>query len=118
MNRIAPWVRRSLWAAGLVAGSAAAQLQAPVITDVALAPPEYRESVGAVLMEDSMVMAQRKKFPQRSTPAEVQAIGREVIRKTMAEAQARGESVPNTRALGGSPGLPTEAPPTRADKPR
>jgi hypothetical protein len=116
MNRNASWVRRSLWSAGLVAGSALAQ--SPVITDVALAPPEYRESVGAVVMEDSMVLAQRKKFPQRSTPAEVQAIGREVIRKTMAEAQARGEPVPNTRALGGSPGAPTEAPPTRADKPR
>ena len=116
MNRIASRVRGSLWAAGLVTGSAFAQM--PVITDVALAPPEYRESVGAVLLEDSMVLAQRKQFGQRSTPAEVQAIGREVIRKTMLEAQARGETGPNTRALGGPPAAPTEAPPWRADKPR
>ena len=117
MNPIASRVRAtSLWAAGLVAGSAMAQM--PVLTDVALAPPEYRESVGAVLLEDSMVLAQRKKFGQRSTPAEVQAIGREVIRKTIAEAQARGEAAPNTRALGGPPSAPIQAPPDRADKPR
>ena len=116
MNRIPSRMRGSILAAALVAGSAWSQM--PVITDVALAPPEYRESVGAVLLEDSMVLAQRKQFGQRSTPAEVQAIGREIIRKTLAEAQARGEPVPSTRALGGPPAEPIEAPPNRADKPR
>ena len=110
MNALAV-VRGSLIAAGLVAASAFAQM--PVLTDVALAPPEYRESMGAVLLEESMVLAQRKQFGQRTTPAEVQAIGREVIRKTLAEAQARGSGAPNTRAMGASP-APVEAPPDQA----
>ena len=102
-------VRTSLFAAGLMAASAFAQT--PVITDVSLAPAEYRESMGAVLLEDQMVLAQRQKFGQRTTPAEVQAIGREVIRKTIAQAQSRAEEGPNTRALGGAPTpRPVEAP--------
>lgn len=110
-------IRASFLAGALAAGSAFAQM--PVITDVSLAPPEYRESMGAVLLEDQMVLAQRQKFGQRTTPAEVQAIGREVIRKTIAEAQARGDEGPNTRALGGPPrNVPAiEAPAPRAIKP-
>src|SRR5687768_13802590 len=109
-------IRASLLAAALAAGNAFAQ--GPVVTDVSLAPPEYRESMGAVLLEDQMVIAQRQKFGQRTTPAEVQAIGREVIRKTIAQAQARGEEGPNTRALGGPPSStpPVEAPAPRAVK--
>ena len=100
MNPIRFAMRSSLLAAGLLAAGAMAQ--SPVVTDVSMAPPEHRESVGAVLLEDQMVLAQRQKFGQRTTPAEVQAIGREVIRKTLAEAEARGDG-PNTRALGGPP---------------
>lgn len=112
-------MRASLLAAALAAGGAWAQM--PVLTDVSMAPPEYRESVGAVLLEDQMVLAQRAKFGQRSTPAEVQAIGREVLRKTMAEAEARGEDGPNTRALGAPPAREPAievVPGTRALKPR
>ena len=118
MNPTRYVMRASLAAAALAAGAALAQ--SPVLTDVSLAPPESRDSMGAVLLEEQMVLAQRKQFGQRTTPAEVQAIGREVIRKTIEEAQARGEDGPNTRALGGSPSREPAievVPGTRASKP-
>ena len=94
-------VRGSLIAAVCAAGAAHAQSPA-AMTDVNFAPAEDRDSVGAVLFEDSMVRAQRARFGQRSTPADVQAIGREVMRKTMLAAGDRQEG-PDTRTLGGPP---------------
>ncbi|HEY8049028.1 MAG TPA: hypothetical protein VIE63_07635 [Ramlibacter sp.] len=98
-------VRGSLIAVVLGAGSACAFAQEatpPVMTDVNYAPAEDRDSVGAVLLESNMVLAQRREFGSRSTPDEVQAIGRGVIEATLAAARVR-ESGPDTRALGGAP---------------
>jgi hypothetical protein len=75
----------------------------PVMTDVGLAPAEDRESVGAVLLETSMVPAQRKAFGVRSTPDQVQAIGEGVMRATLAAARARNGDIPDTHQLGGPP---------------
>jgi hypothetical protein len=84
-------------------GSAFAQdLTPPVMTDVTYAPAEDRDSVGAVLVESQMVLAQREKFGTRSTPQEVASIGRGVVQATLAAARARDEG-PDTHALGAGP---------------
>lgn len=98
-------VRGSLIAAMLAAsaaGSALAQVSPVVFTDAGAMPAEERDSMGAVLMEDSPVRAQRQTFGQRNTAREVQAIGQGVMRATLAAARAQEEG-PNTRALGGPP---------------
>ena len=102
-------VRGSLIAALWGIGSAFAQeatppmaVTPPVMTDVSYAPAEDRDSVGAVLMESQMVLAQRREFGTRSTPQDVAAIGRGVVEATLAAARARDEG-PDTRALGAPP---------------
>ena len=102
-------VRGSLIAALFAVGSAYAQEQAalvvntpPVMTDVSYAPAEDRDSVGAVLVESQMVVAQQRQFGTRSTPDQVAAIGRGVMEATLAAARTRGEG-PDTRALGAPP---------------
>jgi len=109
------WVRGSLIAAMCASGAAFAQVPTAdtpnaVITDVGLPPAEERDSVGAVLLETSMVPAQRKAFGVRSTPAEVQAIGEGVMRATLAAARAKDIQGPDTHELGGPP---AKAPLTR-----
>ena len=102
MNKIDA-VRGSLIAAALwAAGSAFAQVTPAVMTDTTYAPAEDRDSVGAVLVEDKMVLAQRREFGERSTPQEVAAIGRGVMEATFAAAQAQ-DTGPDTRALGAPP---------------
>ena len=103
MNSHLEAARGSLIAAVLwTAGSAFAQVTPPVMTDTTYAPAEDRDSVGAVVLEENMVLAQRRAFGQRSTPQEVAAIGRGVMQATIAAARAQ-EHGPATRALGGPP---------------
>jgi hypothetical protein len=104
-------VRGTLIAAMCAAGAAFAQVptaETPnaVITDVGLPPAEERDSVGAVLLETSMVRAQRQAFGVRSTPAEVQAIGQGVMQATLAAARAKDIEGPDTHQLGGPPAKP------------
>ena len=96
-------VRGSLIAVVLGAGSAFAQeVTPPVMTDVTYAPAEDRDSVGAVLLESNMVLAQQRAFGKRSTPEQVAAIGRGVMQATLAAARMQ-QSGPDTRALGAPP---------------
>jgi hypothetical protein len=95
-------MRGGLMAAAWAAGSAFAQPTPPVMTDTTYAPAEERDSVGAVLLEENMVVAQRREFGTRSTPRDVQAVGRGVMQATLAAARAQGNG-PDTRALGGPP---------------
>jgi hypothetical protein len=110
-------VRGSLIAAVCLAGGAFAQTPTSVtptavMTDTAPAPAEERDSVGAVLIETSMVRAHRMAFGTRSTPEQVQAIGQGVMRATLAAQQAKDrDEGPNTRALGGPP-APADRTPT------
>jgi hypothetical protein len=96
------WLRGSLIAATLVAGTAFAQTRAPVVTDVGLSPPEERSSAGAILIEDAMPRAHRQAFGVRYTPGEVQAIGQAVMSATFAQI-GEEEQGPNTRAMGAAP---------------
>jgi outer membrane receptor protein involved in Fe transport len=89
-------------AALCIAASAFAQVTPPVVTDTNYAPAEDRSSVGAVLLEENMVIAQRRAFGTRSTPQQVAAIGRGVMQATIAAAKAQ-DNGPDTRALGGPP---------------
>ncbi|HUR88946.1 MAG TPA: hypothetical protein VMZ74_07665 [Ramlibacter sp.] len=95
-------MRYLLIAAVCATTSAFAQVTPAVMTDTNYAPAEDRSSVGAVLLESQMVIAQRRAFGTRSTPDEVQAIGRGVMQATLAAAQAQ-DMGPDTRALGGPP---------------
>jgi hypothetical protein len=96
------------------AGSAFAQPTPPVMTDTMYAPAEDRDSVGAVVVEDRMVIAQRREFGTRSTPKDVQAIGQGVMQATLAAARMQ-EVGPDTRALGGPPAKPWRRTPKAKD---
>jgi len=95
-------MRGGLIVAACAAASAFAQPTPPVMTDTTYAPAEDRDSVGAVLVEDRMVIAQRREFGARSTPQDVAAIGRGVMQATLAAAEMK-DSGPDTRALGAGP---------------
>ena len=73
-------MRIGLAAAGLAAGGALAQALTPVQTDVAPLPAEDRDSVGAVVLENSMVRAQRQAFAGHYTRTRVTSVGRNVTR--------------------------------------
>jgi hypothetical protein len=107
------WLRAATIPALLAAGAALAQSKAPIVTDIGASPAEERSSAGAIVFEDSMPRAHRRTFGVRDTRAEVQAIGQNVMRATLAEIRDADEG-PNTRALGGPP-APEEQP---ADTPR
>lgn len=80
-------------AAAIVAAAgccALAQAPAPVQTDVGPPPAEERDSVGAVVLQNSMVRAQREALAGRYTPISVTSVGRNVIRATRA-ARAKEE---------------------------
>lgn len=75
-----------LFAAILCAGTAMAQVRTPIVTDTAPLPAEERESVGAVVLENSLVKAQQDNaFAQSAARTGVEAVGRGVIRATMRE---------------------------------
>ena len=63
---------------------------ATVLTDVGPAPAEDRSSTGAIVLENSLVRAQRENAFQRSaSQTGVTSVGRGVLRATMkAQAQA------------------------------
>lgn len=79
-------------AAALGAGSVLAQTrpaeesgstQAPVVTDAGPAPAQERESSGAIILENSMVRAQRElAFQQSAARTGVATVGRGVLRAT------------------------------------
>ncbi len=94
-----PVIRSVIFSATCVAAAATAFAQtavptpmqpAPVVTDVGPAPAHERSSIGAVVLEDSMVRAQRDRaFEQSGTRTGVTSVGRGVLRATMrAKAEA------------------------------
>lgn len=77
-------------AAVLGTGGVLAQT-APVMTDVAPPPAEDRASTGAIVLQDSLVRAQRNNAFQRSASRTgVASVGRGVLRATL-KAQAEAE---------------------------
>jgi hypothetical protein len=59
-------------------------LPPPVLTDVGPAPAQERESLGAIVLHDSMVQAQRERaFEHSSNRTGVASVGRSVLRATM-----------------------------------
>jgi hypothetical protein len=92
-------MRMAALATVLAAGGAAAQTTAPstieaptVVTDVGPAPAQERNSIGAIVLEESPVRAQRDRdFEQRPAPrARATTVGRNVLRSTK-KAKARAE---------------------------
>ena len=86
-------LRAALVAAALGAGSVLAQAipspspaatsVSPVVSDVGPRPAEDRSSVGAVVLEDSMVRAQRERaFERSANRTGVNSLGRGVLRAT------------------------------------
>lgn len=70
-------------AAALGAGGVMAQANAPVMTDVAPLPAEDRASPGAIVLEKSLVKAQRDNAFQRSSAQTgIGTINRGVLRTT------------------------------------
>ena len=79
----------ALAAALLMAAAANAQTASPPLTDVGPAPAEERASTGAVVLENSLVRAQRKAIAESSARTGVASVGRGVLRATTrAEIQA------------------------------
>ena len=92
-------MRMAALAAVLAAGAVSAQTTAPttveapaVVTDVGPAPAHERNSIGAIVLEESPVRAQRDRdFEQRPAPrARARTVGREVLRSTT-KAKTRAE---------------------------
>lgn len=79
-------------AAVLGTGGVLAQTQSPpVMTDVAPLPAEERSSTGAIVLENSLVRAQRDNAFQRSaSQTGVATVGRGVLRATL-KAQAEAD---------------------------
>jgi len=74
----------------------------PVMTDVAPLPPQERSSIGAVVLVDSPVLAQRDAM--RMSAVRYAQVLRDVQQITLAL-----QGLPATRMMGGPP-LPTPAP--------
>lgn len=97
MNYLQP-MRLAVLSAVLGAGGVMAQTApapaptdpAPVVSDVGPAPAHERGSIGAIVLDDSMVRAQRDRdFERASVRTGVTSVGRGVMRQTMkAKAQA------------------------------
>ncbi len=88
-----PYITRiAALAAVLGTGGVLAQTQTPpVMTDVAPLPAEERSSTGAIVLEDSLVRAQRENAFQRSAAQTgVTTVGRGVLRATL-KAQAEAD---------------------------
>jgi hypothetical protein len=63
---------------------------APVVTDVGPAPAQERDSLGAIVLENSLVRAQRQNaFERASSRTGVTSVGRGVLRAT---AKAKSEA--------------------------
>ncbi len=83
-------MRIAALSAVLGAGNLLAQTSTPVQTDVGPPPAEDRASAGAIVLENSLVRAQRDNAFQRAgTQTGVSTVGRGVLRATQnAKAQA------------------------------
>jgi hypothetical protein len=78
-------IRCGAFAALLAAAGAYAQSEPPVMNDITLPPAEDRDSVGAVVLENSMVRAQREVYiASRSGASRVAAVARDADRATRA----------------------------------
>lgn len=99
-------MRTAVLAATLGAGCALAQVGPPVVTDVAPLPAEERSSTGAIVLENSLVRAQRENAFQRSASRNgVATIGRGVLRATrQAQKEAELAQAREARAMG-APGF-------------
>jgi hypothetical protein len=85
-------MRLALVAAALGAGGAFAQNSpapaptdpSPVVSDVGPPPAQERNSMGAIVLDDSLVRAQRDRdFERASAKTGVASVGRGAIRETM-----------------------------------
>ena len=84
-------MRAVVCTATLGAGCALAQTAAPVVTDTAPAPAEDRDSAGAIVLQKSLVRAQRANAFQRAAASNgVASVGQRAVRRTM-DAQPQGE---------------------------
>lgn len=96
-------------AAGLGASAAWAQSAPtpPIMTDVAPLPASERSSMGAIVLEDNMVIAQREAFQKAGERTGLASIGRNAIRATLREqtrsdlAEARAMDAARARSAGG-----------------
>lgn len=83
----------AVFAAGGAAAQTSAQTTAPsavdppaVVSDVGPTPAQERNSIGAIVLEDSMVRAQRdRSFEKSSARTGVESVGRRALRSTMKE---------------------------------
>jgi hypothetical protein len=82
----------------------------PVVTDVGPAPAQERDSLGAVILHDSPVLAQRRlMFERAASRTGVVSVGRGVVRATMkaqreaelAQAREREAAEMHRRGAGG-----------------
>ncbi|MBI5278912.1 MAG: hypothetical protein HY854_20935 [Burkholderiales bacterium] len=81
-----PSILQSAVVALAVCGAAAFAQTMPtpaVMTDTAPLPAQDRSSAGAIVLEDSMVLAQREAFRQAGARTGVATIGRNAMRATM-----------------------------------
>jgi hypothetical protein len=103
-----PSIRSAAWvlAAAFAAAPAAFAQSSPtpaVMSDAQPLPAQDRESMGAILLEDSPVIAQRTAFEQSSARAyAVAERAREIIRAQVRTELAAGRDDP-TRTMGGPP---------------
>jgi len=95
----ANWMRAAVCAATLgAAGCVLAQTTAPVVTDAAPLPAEDRDSTGAIVLQNSLVRAQRDNAFQRADRRNgVASVGQRAVRAAM-DRQPQGEL-----AQGGEP---------------
>jgi hypothetical protein len=92
-------------AAGACAAALAQTTPTPnVMVDTAPLPATERNSIGAVIMEDSMVIAQREHYQRVAVARDYRNIGREATRITLDEQRkadlAAARAAEATRALG------------------
>jgi hypothetical protein len=84
-------MRAAVCAATLGAGCVLAQIAAPVVTDIAPAPAEDRDSTGAIVLQSSLVRAQRDNaFERASSRNGLGSVGRRAVRAAM-DRQPQGE---------------------------
>jgi hypothetical protein len=84
-------MRAAVCAATLGAGCVLAQSAGPVVTDVAPAPPEDRDSTGAIVLQNSLVRAQRDNAFQRASSRNgLASVGQRAVRAAM-DVQPQGE---------------------------
>ena len=100
-------IRIAAAVAVLGAGATFAQTPPAVVTDVGPPPAEERSSVGAIVLEDSMVRAQREHaFQLNASKTGVATVGRRVLRSTTraeaeaATARARDEQMLDLHRMG------------------